>query len=225
MLIGGALLYALANILDCADGQLARLQGSGTLLGRVIDGVADYFSTTAIFLGIGISLSSGGNNVWWLVIGAGVSSAFHAMIFDDYQGKFISGGSGAGDGIKQEIERFTEEINIMRREHRDGMKVLLIHAYIGYLQFQHRLNLGATQRSVDPERFRKENRLMIRLWSFLGPTTNRTILIVCAFVNYIGLYLWIIVLIGNLWLIISFLLQRVINRRLEALEVIQPAIE
>ncbi|MBI3765873.1 MAG: CDP-alcohol phosphatidyltransferase family protein, partial [Ignavibacteriales bacterium] len=57
-IVMGALWYALANILDCADGQLARLQHSGTLLGRVVDGVIDYISSVAIFLGIGIGLAS-----------------------------------------------------------------------------------------------------------------------------------------------------------------------
>ena len=37
--IAAAVWYAVTNILDCCDGMLARLQGSGTPLGRLIDGI------------------------------------------------------------------------------------------------------------------------------------------------------------------------------------------
>ena len=79
-LILAAVWYAVANILDCSDGQLARLQKSGTPLGRLVDGVADYISSLAIFAGIGIGLSASWDNVWGLVVLAGVSSALHAIL-------------------------------------------------------------------------------------------------------------------------------------------------
>ena len=56
-LVAAAAWYAAANILDCSDGQLARLQKSGTPLGRLVDGIADYISSVAIFLGIGFGLA------------------------------------------------------------------------------------------------------------------------------------------------------------------------
>src|SRR5271169_1636711 len=65
-----ALFYAVANILDCSDGQLARLQNSGTLMGRVVDGVADYISSVAIFLSLGIGFARNADPQWLLVIGA-----------------------------------------------------------------------------------------------------------------------------------------------------------
>src|ERR1051325_8384328 len=79
-LAAAAVWYAVANVLDCSDGQLARLQKSGSLMGRVVDGVVDYISSVAIFLGIGI----GGGQMWWLVVLGGVSSALHAIMFDQY---------------------------------------------------------------------------------------------------------------------------------------------
>jgi hypothetical protein len=56
---------------------------------------------------------------------------------------------------------------------------------------------------------------MIRLWSFLGPTTNRTLLIVCALIGRIDLYLWIIVVAGNLWLAVCSIVQGRIHRKTE----------
>ena len=183
----GALLLVMANVLDCADGQLARLQKSGTLLGRVWDGVADYISMIAIFLGVGIGLS---NNVWWLVIIAGLSSAIHAMVFDCYQSEFI-GTADRGDLLSGELQRFTEEIRRRREERRDPLKIFLVEMYVWYLKIQQRLR--GWQRGGNQKR-------MIRLWSFLGPTTNRTVLVVCALLSRPDLYLWIIAVGGNAWL-------------------------
>src|SRR5436309_2404857 len=52
----GGIWYAIANTLDCSDGQLARLQGSGTPLGRLVDGVVDWVISVAIFVGLAIGL-------------------------------------------------------------------------------------------------------------------------------------------------------------------------
>ena len=50
----GAICFALYNIIDCSDGQLARIKKNGTHAGRIVDGLADYISTAAVFIGIGI---------------------------------------------------------------------------------------------------------------------------------------------------------------------------
>src|SRR3954467_7501845 len=46
----GAICFALYNIVDCSDGQLARIKKNGTHAGRVVDGLADYISTAAAFI-------------------------------------------------------------------------------------------------------------------------------------------------------------------------------
>ena len=62
--VGGGVLLALgklpgaatcilgAIVLDCADGQLARANGRGTELGRILDGVADYVVGAAVHVGM-----------------------------------------------------------------------------------------------------------------------------------------------------------------------------
>src|SRR5262245_8819901 len=44
--IGGLLLFGSA-VLDCADGQLARMRGTSSVFGRMLDGVADLFTVGA----------------------------------------------------------------------------------------------------------------------------------------------------------------------------------
>ena len=49
----GAIFYILFVILDCSDGQLARLKKNGTKIGRLLDGIADYIVVSGYLCGIG----------------------------------------------------------------------------------------------------------------------------------------------------------------------------
>src|SRR5258708_18535839 len=44
--LGGLLLFSSA-VLDCADGQLARMRGTSSMFGRMLDGTADLFTLAA----------------------------------------------------------------------------------------------------------------------------------------------------------------------------------
>jgi hypothetical protein len=210
------MIYAAANVLDCADGQLARLQNSGTLFGRVIDGVADYISSVAIFLGIGLSLSASTNYPWLLTIAAGLSSAVHAMIFDHYQSEFISTVRSERNFLERETEQFTSEISRMRRGGENDLKILVLSIYVRYLRIQRSSSTRRHHENIDPGLYRKENLLLIRFWSFLGPTTNRTGLIICSLFGRLDLYLWCVVIAGNIWLVGCYLLQKKVHDRLVA---------
>jgi len=207
-----AIWYLVANVLDCSDGQLARLQKSGSLLGRVVDGVADYVSSIAIFLGIG--LSAGASHPWALVVAAGLSSGLHAFFFDHYQSEFISTVRAERNFLEREVETFTGEIARLRGTGRGTLKVAVLGLYLRYLSFQKRSSTKAEAQSFDPEIYRAANHGMIRLWSMLGPTTNRSLLIACAFTGRVDLFLWGVVTAGNAWLVVCFLLQRRIHRQL-----------
>jgi phosphatidylglycerophosphate synthase len=195
LLAVGAAWYAAANILDCADGQLARLQGSGTPNGRLWDGVADYIGTTAIFLGIGTGSTLLGMNLWVEVIAAGLSSALHAMIFDHVQGDFLARARG---------ER-TAGVRPIPVPAAGGPFGTLYGVYTGaQSRVMEAIVPGGEASSIGPER----DAALMRLWSFLGPTTNRTALIALALVGRIDLFLWAVIVPGNLWLLAMIWFQR-----------------
>jgi hypothetical protein len=196
-LVWGALFLAVANILDCADGQLARLQQSGTLVGRVWDGVADYITSVAVFIGIGFGLSDAR---WGLIAAAGISSGLHAAVFDYYQSAFIAMTEGNPRYLEGEFEKFRKEELRVYFELKDNMRSRLIRLYLVYLRMQMWL------RAISPNVHHPDER-MIRRWSFLGPTTNRSLLIVCALVGQVEVFLWTVVVGGNLWLLICYLMQ------------------
>lgn len=227
LLAAGAGLYALGNVLDCADGQLARVQGSGTPNGRLIDGLADYIGTVAVFLGIGIGYSARGWNLWPETVFAGAASALHAMIFDHLQAAFIAaarareagpGVGGAGGGLRtldagpSEGKRATEAGRLPGGETPSpvsgGVLQSLRHRYervqAGLIRS---LFPGAPGGSAAPDPD------MMRLWSFLGPTTNRTALIAFALLGRPDLYLWAVIVPGNLWLAALLFLRRQVAAR------------
>jgi phosphatidylglycerophosphate synthase len=56
-LVAGALVYELRFFLDCLDGKIARVQGSGSLLGAAFDRLADAFTIPAAYAAIGWTLA------------------------------------------------------------------------------------------------------------------------------------------------------------------------
>jgi archaetidylinositol phosphate synthase len=73
----GAVLFALALVLDHADGELARMTGRTSRFGHYYDLVADGVVLTAVFMGIGLGLPIGALDGWAAELGvlAGVSIA------------------------------------------------------------------------------------------------------------------------------------------------------
>lgn len=72
----GALLFQLSAIVDCCDGEVARLTFAESRLGEQLDIVADNLVHMAIFAGIawGVFLKHGGTQGSWLPLGLGASA-------------------------------------------------------------------------------------------------------------------------------------------------------
>ena len=97
--LGGTLLYSeraawpafalliLYGILDSADGQLARMTGQVTELGRVLDGVSGYVTHVAIYFALAAGMihrSGSGSLLVWMLL-AGLSTAMQAQLYDYYR--------------------------------------------------------------------------------------------------------------------------------------------
>jgi hypothetical protein len=82
-MLGVALLF-LHGIVDSADGQLARMTGQTSELGRLLDGIAGYVTHIAAYLGIAAGVIDRGGH-WdilaWAVLG-GIATAIHAQMYD-----------------------------------------------------------------------------------------------------------------------------------------------
>ena len=85
-------LLILHSIFDSADGQLARMTGQVTELGRVLDAVGGYVTHVAIFLAIGANLLHRGWSASILVwmLGAGIATAIHAQMYVYHRDSYIA---------------------------------------------------------------------------------------------------------------------------------------
>ncbi|MCB2204516.1 CDP-alcohol phosphatidyltransferase family protein [bacterium] len=220
MLLAAGVLLIVNDVLDCSDGQLARLKKNGTRIGRILDGVADYIVAAAVYLGMGIGFASTSDDplFWWMMIllAAG-SNAVHSIQVDYYRNRYLDIVLQRVSTFEEDLEAFEEEHAQMRTEGGHWFERIVIVVYLRYSRFQRKLTSGNTEHAVltdaDPEEYRRANRRMIKLWLFLGPTSQITWMVICAFLNRLDVYVYGLVIGGNLWALLLYPLQRRINHR------------
>jgi phosphatidylglycerophosphate synthase len=236
-LILGAILYFSSNVLDCADGQIARLKKNGTKVGRIVDGFLDYVVSTAVFLGIASGLTNMHNNgqfhsswnilhlnpvlyIWLLTVLAGLSSAVQAFLFDFYRNLFLEKSYGKFSSLEEEIIEFEDEQERIKREP-ETSKVLdnfLIWIYLKYTRLQLKIQFKKKYDKHDwqpsPEAYYSKNKYILRSWSFIGSTTHITLCIICALAGNIELFLILCVLPLNILLAVLYFIQISSNKKL-----------
>ena len=207
----GGILLATSSMLDCADGQLARLKKNGTLFGRLLDGTIDYVSTLSIFLGIGFwGDSFWGNPLqWWLIIiVTGMTYAVQAGLVDFYRSEYISNTEGKPNFVENELVSFQQEYDAINRRGGQPVSKLLLSLYINYSKIQNAKKKASDTKQVSPEDYVKNNKMLVRLWNLNGTATHAFILIICAFLYRLDLYIWYILIFGNLFTIVVWSLQK-----------------
>jgi len=233
----GALLYFLCNIFDCADGQIARLKQNGTKVGRAIDGFIDYVVSIAVFLVIGFgmvhafnthSLNLYGNSflkispvlyIWIITILAGISSAAQAFCFDFYRNKYLEIVYGKFTPLEDQIKEFTEE----KQRHEDHpetagiMDNVLVSLYLTYSKLQLKIqgDKKTDEKNPSPNVYYLRNKLLLRLWSFMGSTTHITLTIICALINNMELFLLLCILPLNFLFLVLYFVQRKVDNSLK----------
>ncbi len=210
----GGTFYLLYNIVDCSDGQLARLKHNGTRVGRILDGVADYLVSVAAYVGIGIGYASNAPNpqlMWCLTVVAGFSNAIQSGLLDFYRNRFLDITLGRVSILEDEQRAFELEYDQLKQQRGFLFQKTVIWIYLQYSAVQRRLISPAgranAQQQVDPSLYVRKNRLLIHLWTYLGPTTQWTLLILCSHMNRLDIYLWGIGAVGSVLAVIMYLVQ------------------
>ncbi|MDR1331708.1 MAG: CDP-alcohol phosphatidyltransferase family protein [Tannerella sp.] len=83
----GILLLVFANVLDCVDGQLARMKGINSEIGRILDGVAGDLWFLSIYVCLALRLTYMHHTAWFFLpaLIAGISHLLQANITDYYK--------------------------------------------------------------------------------------------------------------------------------------------
>jgi hypothetical protein len=118
MLIGGLCIF-LSAIFDCADGQLARMRGTSSAFGRMLDGVADLVvSVAAVGGAIWVIWTKFHSPLWMgiaalaLAIATAVTGSFHTGMYDHYKNvylRFLVPTFKEGEDYETARERFEEK--------------------------------------------------------------------------------------------------------------------
>jgi phosphatidylglycerophosphate synthase len=222
---GGAFLYEnslglfafalliLHGIIDSADGQLARITGRVSELGRVLDGLSGYATHAAIYLAIASGLihrGAGRSVIIWMVLAA-VATAIHAGMYDYYRNAYTA---------------VAAEARI------PGHAASKVPAVIGwlfgvYLFVQRRLigshakveaalaarAIGFRVSEEDRQLYRDRFYSLVRGWNFLGDNTRFFAIGVLVCLHRIDLFFAFVLVPMNLAFIALWLWQRGADRR------------
>jgi len=116
MQVAGLLLFSSA-VLDCADGQLARMRKTSSVFGRMLDGSADFFTVGSVapatLLLMCRTLATG---LWAtvtlvaLTVIMVVTTSFHTTMYDHYKNVFLklTGPHGETDDYEAAVARRAE---------------------------------------------------------------------------------------------------------------------
>jgi len=117
LVVAGLTLF-LSAVLDCADGQLARMRGTSSVFGRMLDGTADLVVSTAVVLGGTYVVWSQYREPWWLgglsivmCVATIVTGSFHTGGYDHYKNLFLrltEPSFREGEDFETALERYRE---------------------------------------------------------------------------------------------------------------------
>ncbi|MCK4652810.1 MAG: CDP-alcohol phosphatidyltransferase family protein [Candidatus Cloacimonetes bacterium] len=213
-------LYFLSMVLDCVDGMIARLKNSGTAVGRIIDGFADYVVGISVYVGLGIGLSNANYQLsfslsmshWTLLIIAAASQIFHAMLVDYYRNEFMAHGLGKIKSTWEEKKHFTEELDKIEHEKGKLLDKILIAIYLGYSHLQV-FHLDEKE-EYDRETYYSANNMLIRLWFWIGPTAHAFVFIISAILFRPIIFFIYTIGLANIWMIVLWIIQVRVNKKI-----------
>jgi hypothetical protein len=211
--LAGAALFASA-VFDCADGQLARLRGTSSVFGRMLDGTADLVvSIAAVGGGTYLVWREYSEPAWLGVVAVAlclvtiVTGSFHTSSYDHYKNvflRFTHPSYREGEDYEQALERFEQT-----RASASPLMRVFWSIYLFYVRSQADYVVGfdpAASKlsripSYDPERariYREQAGSLMRLWrtlfGFGSLVFGMSVTIAFGVVEY---YLWFRLVVLN----------------------------
>ena len=212
-------LYFLSLVLDCVDGMIARLKNNGTPVGRIIDGLSDYIVGILVYIGMGIGFGKGlidikylPFNYWWFIVIAAISHIFHAIFVDYYRTEFMAYGLGKQISTLEEKNKFTAELDKIKHQKNKLFEKILIVVYLGYSHLQ--LFKKDKQKVYGRETYYNSNKLLIKLWFWIGPTASAFIIIISAFLFRPIIFFVFTIGLANIYMIILWIIQVKTNKKI-----------
>ena len=215
LVILGILSLIIANILDCVDGQLARLSGIKSKIGRILDGLAGDIWFTLIYVFIALRLNNEfGTRLFFIpAVLAGISHLIQANITDYYKTLHLYFVSREKGSEFQSLDELRSQYNEMK----PGAGKVLFFLYLGYTSIQEaftpklqaflkylRTTYGGNIPDNIQENFRHQSKCLMKNYLDLLTFNGRSILLfLTVLTGYVWIYLFYEIVILNIILVIS----------------------
>jgi hypothetical protein len=216
--IAGAVFYLLFNILDCSDGQLARIKKNGSSVGRLLDGLADYIAAITVYTGIAFGFAGMFEqpSVFLILTGvAGLSIIIQESLVDYYRTRFLDVVLQRQDTFNEGMEEYRTEYDKIKNQEGKWFSKFIFLIYLAYSSIQRFLTpkkKKITSISTTPDRYFKLNHIIIRFWVFMGPSAKITILILCSLYCRFDIFFWIVIGGFNILAVLLWLIQYRIDK-------------
>ena len=206
----GFVIFILSDLLDSADGQLARLRGTSTRFGRTLDGIGDNLRFVNLYIHLAIRLTLVGGQWHGVLLAAlaGLSHSTQSMAVDFVRNAYLRVGAGAkgevdlpedlpAAGQGTPLERFSARVygEYVYRQHQ------LFPRTVHLLRMLRRVDISESFRAA----YRERQQPLLPLCSWLGQNIRIALLGVTAIAGYPAAYLWTEVLAMNLVLFVVLL--------------------
>jgi phosphatidylglycerophosphate synthase len=160
----GALLVLMAAVLDCADGQLARLRGRSSPGGGALDGLVDEAVGSAVILSSAYVAQARDGPIMWLIgLAALVSAALHCLLFDAVKERYL-----ARFGVPHTASKLAMA-DAHARATTDTLDTWLQRLFHGYVR---RIRWLADGLAIGGSGDRDGARRRMRVWATLGLGTH-----------------------------------------------------
>ena len=229
----GALLLEGMVILDCADGQLARMLQKSSQFGKTIDGLADIATHFSVFYGTAYALYARSGSIFpfLLAVLSHLSFYLHIILFDHYKNVFISIAKPLYSDKLETLYKLRDDITKGRRS-REKNRIKRFTTLLYYLFYQLEnwvVSIGYVQGAKnfyeifpDPSRidrsmrdlYYREMKSTVKIWAGIGDTIHLTIFIVCGIVGRLSLVFPIILIGTNGYMLFALFFQRARFKRL-----------
>jgi len=222
----GAALLELMIVFDCADGQLARISGKSSPLGKTLDGLADMATHFSIFYGVAFALfmQTGSFIPFILAVLSQLSMYLHIILYDHFKNVFINVTKPGYVDRVETLEQMRKRLKLDDNG-RSWLEKLPATLYYLFYRLENTVVSIGYPSSVrnfynlfpDPERiesetrelYYREMRVSVKLWSLIGDTIHLTIFVVCGILSRLDLIYPVLLLYTNGMMVVVLFFQRV----------------
>jgi hypothetical protein len=218
--LAGMALHVFANLLDNADGQLARLTNRQSREGRIIDSLVDHLIFASIYLHLTLRcLVEGASPLFWLVaIAAALSHALQGGAADYYRNAYLHfvkqrrGDFDSAAALQSEYQALPPPGNLWRK--------FLLATYLNFTRQQEMISPGlrkfreAVDRTFDGEtpdwlaaQYRAAARPAFKIWGLLMTNSRMLVLFAVLLIDRPAWFFWVEITIFNFVLVYLLLLQ------------------